>query len=107
MQYRNSYLSEMLPDLNLSGKDISLFLREFGGQREEKGHILRIEKHLEDYTNEELLAHQFKFDTIILCTNLEKTAEEVCVIYKERGEIEQAFDLLKSRTRRICRTRGV
>ena len=41
LQYRNSYLSELLPDLKLSGKDISLFLREFGGRREEMAGFMR------------------------------------------------------------------
>jgi transposase len=33
--YQNSYISETLPDLMLSGKEISGFLRDFGGRREE------------------------------------------------------------------------
>lgn len=34
-QYNNSYISEILPDLKLSPKDISIFLREFGEKRSE------------------------------------------------------------------------
>jgi transposase len=34
-QYVNSYISEILPDLKLSPKDISLFLKDFGNNRAE------------------------------------------------------------------------
>ena len=40
-QYHGSYLSEMFGELKLSGKDISLFLREFGGRREEMARFMR------------------------------------------------------------------
>jgi transposase len=34
-QYVNSYVSEILPDLKLTPKDISLFMKDFGGKRAE------------------------------------------------------------------------
>jgi len=40
-QYTNSYISEILPDLRLSPKDISLFLREFGEKRAEMVEFMR------------------------------------------------------------------
>ena len=63
---------------------------------EEKDYILRIEKGLEGYTKENFLERQFKFGTIVLRTNLQKTPEEIYCIYKERREIEQSFDFLKN-----------
>lgn len=40
-QYANSYISEILPDLRLSPKDISAFLREFGSKRAEMVEFMR------------------------------------------------------------------
>lgn len=40
-QYVNSYISEILPNLNLSPKGISLFLAEFGGKRAEMVEFMR------------------------------------------------------------------
>jgi transposase len=40
-QYINSYVSEMMPNLKLSPKDISLFLRDFGNRRAEMVEFMR------------------------------------------------------------------
>jgi len=63
---------------------------------EEKDYILRIEKNLEGYTNEGFIDRQYKFGAIVLKTNLDKTPKEIYNFYKERREIEQAFDFLKN-----------
>jgi len=63
---------------------------------EEKDYIMRIEKNLEGYTKDGFIEHQYKFGTIAVKTNLDKTPKEIYSLYKERGEIEQSFDFLKN-----------
>jgi len=63
---------------------------------EEKDYILRIEKKLEGYTPEGFIERQYKFGAIVLKTNLDKTPKQIYELYKERREIEQTFDFLKT-----------
>ena len=48
------------------------------------------------YTIEGFIERQFKFGTIVLKTNLDKTPQEIYFLYKERSQIEQSFDFLKN-----------
>jgi transposase len=63
---------------------------------EEKDYIMRIEKKLEGFTKEGFIERQFKFGSIVLKTNLDKTPQEVYSLYKERCQIEQSFDFMKN-----------
>lgn len=63
---------------------------------EEKDYIKRIEKNLEGYTKEGFIERQYKFGSIVIKTNLDKTPQEIYSLYKERREIEQSFDFLKN-----------
>jgi transposase len=63
---------------------------------EEKDYIARIESGLEGYAKENFIQRQYKFGTIVLKTNLQKSPQEVYSLYKERCEIEQSFDFLKN-----------
>jgi transposase len=63
---------------------------------EEKDYLQRIENNLEGYTMENFLARQYAFGTIIILTNLDKSAKEVYEILKSRNNIEVAFDTLKN-----------
>ena len=75
---------------------ICFFLDEDLRAREEKDYIMRIEKKLEGFSKEGFLEKQYKFGTIALRSNLKLSAEEVYSLYKQRGQIEQTFDLLKN-----------
>lgn len=63
---------------------------------EEKDYLLRMEKNLEGYTMDSFIQRQFKFGTLIMKTNLDKTPSEIYSLYKERQAIEQSFDILKN-----------
>ena len=57
---------------------------------------ITIEKELEGYTTEAFIGRQYKFGVIALNSNIDKTPSELYCLYKERMEIEQAFDFLKN-----------
>jgi len=81
---------------NTDGKSIITYVDEMLKASEESDYLNRIEKKLEGYSKEGFLDRQYDFGTIIIKTNLSKTAEEIHGLYKERGEIEQSFDFLKN-----------
>ena len=80
----------------IDGKGVTVFLDETLKASEESDYLNRIEKELEGFTKERFLEKQYDFGTVIIRTNLSKTADEVYSLYKGRGEIEQAFDFLKN-----------
>jgi len=80
----------------INGKNIIAYLDNDLKNEEEKDYLKRVEKQLEGYTKAGFLEKQYDFGTIVIKTNLNKSAEEVYCIYKERAEIEQSFDFLKN-----------
>lgn len=76
--------------------DIIVFLDSDLKAREEKKYLSNIEKNKDGYTIENFITNQYKFETIAIKTNTFKTPQETYNIYKERMEIEQAFDFLKN-----------
>lgn len=77
-------------------KGIMVYLDNDLKNEEEKDYLNRIEKNLEGYTYDKFLEKQYKFGSIVMKTNINKPAQEIYAIYKERGEIEQSFDFLKN-----------
>jgi len=63
---------------------------------EEKRYLKNIENKAEGYTMDGFIENQYKFGSIVLKTNVAKSAKEVYFLYKERAEIEQSFDFLKN-----------
>jgi len=80
----------------ISEKTVWIFLDEELKNRESKDYLTRIEEELEDYTMEQYLEREHRFGTIALLHNTLKTAEEVYIAYKSRGEIEQMIDVYKN-----------
>jgi transposase len=63
---------------------------------EEKSYLKNIENNIEGYAISGFWEVRHKFGSIAMKTNLEKSTKEIYYLYKERGEIEQAFDFLKN-----------
>jgi hypothetical protein len=80
----------------VGGKPVTVFLDESLKASEEGDYLNRVEKKLEGYTRDRFLEKQYDFGTIIIRTNLDRPADEIYGLYKERGEIEQSFDFLKN-----------
>ena len=76
--------------------DVIVFLDSDLKVREEKKYMSNIERNKDGYTIENFIKNQYKFGTIAMKTNTTKTPQETYNIYKERMEIEQAFDFLKN-----------
>lgn len=78
------------------GKNLFVFIDDELKAEEEKDYLLRFENNLEGYSYENFLEKQYTFGTIIIKTNLSKSAKEIYEIYKSRAAIEQSFDVLKN-----------
>jgi len=76
--------------------NVIVFLDSDLKAREEKKYLSNIEKNKDGYTMENFIKSQYKFGAIAMKTNTFKTPQETYSIYKERMEIEQAFDFLKN-----------
>jgi transposase len=79
-----------------NGKKIFVFLDDELKNREEKDYLTRIENGVEDYCIENFLKKQPHFGTIAMIENTGKSAKEVYLDYKTRGEIETMIDALKN-----------
>ena len=78
------------------GKRILVYLDSDLQNKEEKDYIRRIEESCEDYSEEGFLEKQYSFGTIAFRTNIDDTPQNLFLLYKTRGEIEQSFDFLKN-----------
>jgi transposase len=83
-QYANSYISEILPNLCLSPKDISLFLREFGSKRAEMVEFMQ--SFIGDGAN-------ILFDGTAIVSNSEKMSVNR-VGYNAHGDFDTQFNLM-------------
>lgn len=83
-QYVNSYISEILPDLSLSPKDISLFLKEFGGKRTEMVEFMR------DFIGNDA---NILFDGTAIVSNSENLSFNR-VGYNAHGDFNPQFNLM-------------
>ena len=63
---------------------------------EERGYLAAIERESAGYSIENFHQKQYEFGSIALKSNTGKNAQEVFLLYKQRREIEQSFDFLKS-----------
>jgi transposase len=83
-QYINSYISEILPGLNLSPKDISLFLKGFGGRRTEMVEFMR------GFIGEDV---NILFDGTAIVSNSENMSVNR-VGYNAHGDFDPQFNLM-------------
>ena len=80
-----------------AGKEIiNIYLDETLKAEEIKDYLDRIDKFPEEYNIDEFHLHQYKFGTIALLNNLNKTPEQVFTDYKSRSQIETMIDALKN-----------
>ena len=79
-----------------SAKAVWVFLDEDLKNRESRDYLSRIDGECEEYTIENFHRRQHQFGTVALMSNTSKTAEDVYVAYKSRGEIEQMIDVYKN-----------
>ena len=73
-----------------------MFLDETLKAKEERDYLQNLEAGKEDFSEEGFMEKQYSFGTISFHTNLPDAAKEIYLLYKTRGEIEQAFDFLKN-----------
>lgn len=78
------------------GRRVVVYLDNDLKNEEEKDYLSRVDSNMEDYSKEKFLEKQYDFGTIVLCTNLEDTPDELYSLYKSRCDIEQNFDFLKN-----------
>jgi transposase len=83
-QYINSYISEILPDLKLSPKDISLFLRDFGRKRSE------MVEFMQGFIGEDA---NILFDGTAIVSNSENMAVNR-IGYNAHGDFSPQFNLM-------------
>lgn len=95
-KFQGYFMYKKRPIWYYKNADIIVYLDNDIKNEEEKDYLTRIEGDFEGYTMEGFIERQYKFGTIILRSNLNKTAEEIYLTYKERAEIEQSFDFLKN-----------
>ena len=77
-------------------QEVVVYLDNDLKNEEEKDYLSRVDSNMEDYSKEKFLEKQYDFGTIVLCTNLEDTPDELYSLYKSRCDIEQNFDFLKN-----------
>lgn len=78
------------------GNQVLVYLDGVLRLKEEKDYMRRMFDRHEGYDEQGLRAKQLEFGTIVLKTNLHTPAEQVFLLYKKRGEIEQMFDNYKN-----------
>jgi transposase len=61
-----------------------------------RDYLVRVESLPEDYNMDNFYTHQYRFGTISLLNNLQKTPEQVFEDYKSRSQIETMIDALKN-----------
>jgi transposase len=83
-QYTNSYISEVLPDLKLSPKDISLFLKDFGSRRAE------MVEFMQGFIGEDA---NILFDGTAIVSNSENMAVNR-IGYNAHGDFKPQFNLM-------------
>jgi len=88
------YYEYNVEDIDLKDKRIIVYLDEKLKIEEEKDYITRIEN--EEGDIEEFFNHQYKFGTIAVITDLDKTPERIYNLLKSRIEIEVMFDIFKN-----------
>jgi len=77
-------------------KKVIVFIDAELKSEEEKDYLIRIENQLEGYTKEGFIEKQYRFGSIIIITNIDKSAKDIFEILKSRGQVEQVFDTLKN-----------
>jgi len=78
------------------GKRFLMFLDETLKAKEERDYLQNLEANKENFSHEAFIEKQYSFGTIAFHTNLSDEPKEIYMLYKTRGEIEQAFDFLKN-----------
>jgi transposase len=76
--------------------NINVYLDEELKAEEIKDYLNRCETLPEKYNLDTFHRKQYKFGTIAIMNNLNKTAEEIYIDYKSRGQIETMIDTLKN-----------
>jgi len=90
------FMHENRPIWYYTSDGIMLFLDTELRADEEKSYLQNVKSNTDGYTMEAFYQKQFAFGTIAIKTNMSVTPVEVYALYKQRREIEQAFDFLKN-----------
>lgn len=77
-------------------ENVYVFLDEELKTQEVKDYIKRIDKLPENHDIDTFYGRQYRFGTIGLMSNLDKSPEEIFVYYKSRSQIEIMIDALKN-----------
>lgn len=77
-------------------ENVFIYLDEELKNQEVKDYIKRIDKLPEEYDIDTFYNRQYRFGTIGLMSNLDKSPEEIFVYYKSRAQIEIMIDSLKN-----------
>lgn len=77
-------------------KRVIVYLDEKLKAEEEKDYLQRLEKQIEGYSIANFYEKQFKFGTVAMIENTNKSCQDVFELFKSRDQIEKSFDMLKS-----------